>query len=128
MARGCDFAVIQGEEAIVIGDRNPVWERVFRIQGHHRPGQAFLIFNVRHLTYADVMVRINDREVGVIHHYENWQMFQDHWFTQMINLGSGVLKNGENKIRIAAMRLPPDPTSDNEYDDFALKDVICFFQ
>ena len=128
MSKGCDFVVILGEEAVTIGDRNPIWEATFRIQGYHRPKQTFLIFNVKHLTYADVTVRINGREVGVIHHHENWQMFQNHWFTQMINFGSGVLEAEENTIRIAAMRLPPDPASNNEYDDFDLKDMICFFQ
>lgn len=128
MPRGCDFVVIQGEGAIVIGDRNPVWETTFRIPGRHRPRQAFLIFNLRHLTYKDVPVKINGQEIGVIYHHDNWQVFQDHWFTQMINFGSSVLKNGENKLQIEAMRLPHDPASDNEYDDFDLKDVICFFQ
>ena len=128
MPRGCDFVVIQGEKAVKIGDRNPVWETTFRIPGRRRPRQAFLIFNVKHLTYADVPVIINGQEIGVIYHHENWQVFQDHWFTQMINIGSDVLKNGENVIQIAAIRLPPDPASDNEYDDFDLKDMICFFQ
>jgi len=126
MSKGCDFVVIVGEEAVTIGDRNPVWETTFRIQGHPRPTQAFLIFNVKHLTYADMTVSINEREVGVIHHHENWQVFQNHWFTQMINIGGGILEAGDNTIQIAAMRLPPDPASDNEYDDFNLKDVICF--
>jgi len=35
--------------------------------------------------------------MNVIYHRENWQVLQDHWFTQMINIGSGVLKNRENK-------------------------------
>ena len=112
----------------MIGDRNPVWETTFSIPGRHRPRQAFLIFNIKHLTYKDVPVIINGREVGVIYHHENWQVFQDHWFTQMINIGSGILESGKNKICIKAERLPPDPADDNEYDDFNLKDVICFFR
>jgi hypothetical protein len=128
MSRGCDFVIIQGEEAVTIGDTDPIWETTFRIQGHPRPGQAFLILNLRHLTYADVPVLINEQEIGVIYHHENWQVFQDHWFTQMISIGGGILRSGENTIQVEAARLPPDPTSDNEYDDLNLKDVICFYK
>lgn len=128
MSRGCDFVVIQGEKAVTIGDTAPTWEMTFRIQEHPRPGQAFLILNLRHLTYADVPVLINGEEIGVIYHHENWQVFQDHWFTQMISIGSGILSTGENTIRVEARRLPPNPASDNEYDDLNLKDVICFYK
>jgi hypothetical protein len=128
MSRGCDFVVIQGEQAVTIGDASPIWETTFRIQGRQRPRQAFLILNLRHLTYADVPVLINGQEIGVIHHHRDWQVFQDHWFTQMIGIGSGILGSGENTIRVGAVPLPPDPASDNEYDDFNLKDVICFYK
>ena len=77
-------------------DRNPAWERTFRIQGYHRLRLAFLVFNLRHLTYVDATVRINDQEIGVIHHRDNWRVFRDHWFTQVISIGSGVIKSGEN--------------------------------
>ena len=128
MSRGCDFVVIQGEQAVTIGDSAPIWETTSRIQGRQRPRQAFLILNLRHLTYADVPVLINGQEIGVIHHHQDWRVFQDHWFTQMISIGSGILGSGENTIRVGAVPLPPAPASDNEYDDFSLKDVICFYK
>ena len=128
MQNGCDFVVILGEEPVVLGDNQPEWEQAFMIHGQRQLSQAFLIFNLRHLTYADVAVSINDQNIGKIYHHDNWQVFQEHWFTQMIHFDGRVLKPGKNVLQIAARALPPDPDSDNAYDDFDLKDVICFFK
>jgi hypothetical protein len=46
----------------------------------------------------------------------------------MISVGGAILKDGvENEIQLQAVK-NPSPTVTNTYDDFAIKNVVCFFK
>ncbi|MEO0867342.1 MAG: hypothetical protein AAFY17_02615, partial [Cyanobacteria bacterium J06642_11] len=84
-------------------------------------------------TRQSAEVKINDRSVGRIYPYypsdfsERNTAIAQHWHTQMINIGSGVLRDGQNTIEIEPVSWE-NATRNDIYDDFKLKDVICFFQ
>ncbi len=142
----CDFIQIIGDAPVTIGDSNVVLERSFNTGG--REGgtgidrTAFLIFNVRGLTHAnqDVVVRVNGTQVGTIGHYfpggpgvntndvndPSKLRHQNHWYTQLIALTGSRLNNGNNELQIEAIRFPGS-TGSNTFDDFQLKDMMCFF-
>ena len=128
-----DFIEIVGDSPVTIGDGLPVWEANFNTGGRVASATAFLILNVRGLTYAsfDVDVKVNNQSVGTIQRYggvTNADRDQQakHWFTQMISLAGSVLKDGINEIQISAVKYPGS-TASNTFDDFALKNVYCFF-
>lgn len=133
----CDFVMIQGDGAVNIGDsaNRSGWKKTFNTGGRHGGGAAFLMLNVQNLTATQqsVQVKVNDREVGRIMPYYPSGNFGDrnreaaHWYTQMINIGPNVLNSGNNTIEIEPVSWQ-DATSGDLYDDFKVKDVICFFQ
>jgi len=45
----------------------------------------------------------------------------------MIAMDGSTLNNGNNEIQIEAVGFP-GATNTNKFDDFFLKDVICFFK
>lgn len=132
----CDFAMIQGDNAVTIGDNSNIsgWTEEFNTGGRYRDGAAFLIFNVQGLTATtnSVMVEVNGKEVGMISPYYPAGAFDErhknaqHWYTQMINIGPNVLKNGDNELKVSPVRW--DGGGSDLLDDFRLKDVVCFFQ
>lgn len=140
-----DFVVIQGDNRVKIGDPSQYneWSKTFDTGGRRKDGFAFLIFNVKGLTHTEkkVVVEINGTPVGDIYPYfpggadvvktdiddANKKRHMGYWYTQMINVGGNMLKDGNNTIRIHAVDFP-GCTGANKYDDFELKDVICFFQ
>lgn len=124
----CDFVVIQGDDNVVLGDGGVVlWEKNFNTGGRHSGGAAILMLMVSGLTEttSNVPVKINNKTVGNIYNYNGAK--SGHWFTQIINIGTTVLKDGNNEIQIGAVSWP-GAESGNLYDDFAIRDVICFFQ
>lgn len=124
----CDFVVIQGDDNVVLGDGGVVlWEKNFSTGGRHSGGEAILMLMVRGLTEttSNVPVKINNKTVGNIYNYNGAN--SNHWFTQIINIGTTVLKDGNNEIQIGAVSWP-GAESGNLYDDFAIRDVICFFK
>ena len=124
----CDFTVIQGDAARVIGDDgHRVWEKEFDTGGRRRTGGAILMFMVRGLTStnADVDVKINNKKVGQIEHYKGAPA--SHWFTQIINVLGSNLNNGKNELQIEAVSFP-GAKEGNLFDDFLIRDVVCFFQ
>jgi len=127
----CDFTVIQGDNAQPIGDGHEEFERIFNTGGRNSypDGGAFLLLNVRGLTHTDrdVDVQINGQSVGSIRHYGGKDETASYWFTQMIHFPSNILRDGDNRIEIRAVTWPGS-TPDNRFDDFELKDVICFFK
>jgi hypothetical protein len=127
-----DFIEIVGDSPVFIGDALPVWEAQFNTGGRYSSGTAFLIFNVRGLTHTttDVEVKINDKSIGHIYRYGGLSDADrvetaKHWYTQMISL-AGTLNDGNNEIQIVAVKYP-GTTASNTFDDFALKNVYCFF-
>lgn len=133
MAVLCDFTLIIGDAPVTIGDPQPVWEARFDTGGRHAPGKAFLIFNVRGLTFTamNVNVKINNFVIGQIARYgglndEERRDTANYWYTQMIAMEGSRLNNGSNEIQIEAVGFP-GATNTNKFDDFELKDMMCFF-
>lgn len=129
----CDFAQIVGETPVTIGDSRPVFEQKFNTGGRNSKHPAFLIFNVQGLVRADrdVNVKINNQVVGKIFRYMSTtedvrKDVEQYWYTQMIAFSGPVLNDGDNEIQIDAVGWS-GATNPNKYDDFKLKDLICFF-
>lgn len=122
-----DFAVIQGDASRRIGDGKILWEKYFDTVARHSGGNAILMFMVKGLTVTDttVDVKINNKSVGKIFNYNGAD--RNHWFTQIINIGGGILKNGQNELQIEAVSYPGASPGDI-FDDFFVRDVVCFFQ
>jgi hypothetical protein len=123
-----DFTMIRGDSAVTIGDGLPTWETTFNTGGRESSSPAFLIFNVRGLTHTnvDVAVRINNAVVGHIRRYPGQDETASYWFTQMIAVDGSTLKDGNNELQINAVTFP-GASNTNLFDDFELKDVVCFF-
>jgi hypothetical protein len=130
----CDFIQIIGDSPVTIGDSNPVWEQTFSTGGRDLDGTAFLIFNIRGLTFADatVNVTVNDTIVGSIAPYGGLTTAErddvaKYYYTQMISLTGAQLKStGNNEIQIEAVGWS-GATNTNKFDDFQLKNMMCFF-
>jgi hypothetical protein len=127
-----DFIEIVGDSQITIGDGNTLWEAQFSTKGRSS-SSAFLMFNIRGLTYStfDVDVKINNSSVGQIYHYggvndADRDQQGKHWYTQMIAVSGSTLTDGVNEIQIQAVK-NPSPTASDTYDNFNLKNVVCFF-
>ena len=127
MALLSDFITIQGDASVTIGDANSQATFPFNTGGRHASGQAFLMLMVRGMTEAteNANVAINGVSVGQIRRRNGAD--PDHWFTEIINVGGGQLENGNNILGIGRVpRLTPTP--DNQFDDFLVRNIICFFQ
>jgi hypothetical protein len=140
-----NFSIILGNEAIWIGDDAenkpaPVlqWSEKFRTGGSvHRGGiqQALLTFNVSQLTrsIADVPILINGKEIGTIRRYDGEmtkeQAALSSWYSQTLCFDASVLKSDdENEIVIKASKIRPgSQTAKDNWDDFLLKDVVCWY-
>ena len=138
-----DFRLIVEDSPINLGDSNQVWQQNFNTGGRDANTPGFLIFNVRGLTHSDrdVVVSINGTQVGVIHNYrpggsgidttninqpEKWRQ-SGHWYTQIIGFTGNQINDGNNTIQIQAVEFPEN-TSTNRFDDFEIKDLVCFFR
>lgn len=123
-----DFTLIRGDSPVTIGDGMPLWEATFGTGGRVASETALLIFNVRGLTVTNVnvVVKVNNVEVGQIRRYGGDGDIANNWYTQMIALNGSQLNDGFNEIQVAAVGWP-GATSGNLFDDFELKDVVCFF-
>jgi len=137
----CDFAEIVGNEPIQIGDSRHHFQQEFHTGGRIASRPCFLIFNVKHLTHTEtpVEISINGNRVGEIQPYfpggdgisssddqpEKWRQ-APHWYTQMIAFNGQEIRRGKNRIDIDAVELP-NPGERNKYDDFQIKNMMCFF-
>jgi len=128
-----DFVEIVGDSPVTIGDGLPLFETNFNTAGRFLGATAFLILNVRGLTYStfNVEVKVNNNTVGSIFPYGGLSNADrdetaKHWYTQMIALGITDLKDGDNELQISAVK-NPSPTAADTFDDFAVKNVYCFF-
>jgi hypothetical protein len=72
-----------------------------------------------------VQVEINGTRVGWIRRYHGGDETQDDWFTQMIAVDGSTLHDGSHTIRIKAVRWP-GTSDDNPFDDFQVKNLVCF--
>lgn len=134
MALVSDFTVIQGNADHLVGDPATLWEQNFNVWGYKEGSQAMLIFMVKGLTYATegVDVKINNKVVGQIFPYrwptkEMRNAAASHYYTQIINIGGDALTPGKNELQIEAIGFPEESGS-NKFDNFEIRDLMCFFQ
>lgn len=130
MAVVSDFVMIEGDAPVVIGDTgfNP-YEKNFNTGGREANQPAFLIFNIKGLTHTDqdVDVMVNSQVIGQIYRYGGGGgESRDRWYTQMIAMNGSVLNDGYNELQINVVSWPGAGPG-NLYDDFELKDIMCFF-
>ncbi len=123
-----DFTIIHGvNTGITMGDRgfHPIFETTFNTGGRHGVGHAFITFMIRGLTVAThaPLIRINNVDVGRILPYTGAN--SQHWFTQTINITGAMLNNGNNEFEVHAA---PSERALGTYDDYVLKNIMCFFQ
>lgn len=122
-----DFTVVQGDVSKRIGDGAIIWEKRFRTDGAINTRPTILMFMVKGLTAAEssVEVKINGERVGVIFPYTGSD--GDHWFTQIVNIGPRVLNDGDNELQIVAESFP-DAGRGDLFDDFYIRDAVCWFK
>lgn len=132
MTHASNFTLIVGDQPVGIGDSQPVWEQKFSTPDRDSNYPAILMFNIRGLTYATktVEVKINEKIVGTIAPYATpdaqRNIFATNWQMQTVALVGADIKNGVNEIQINAVGFPGSSES-NKYDNFEIKDVICFY-
>jgi hypothetical protein len=132
MTKVSDFVVVLGNNTETIGDDQILWESDrFSTAGRLADGFAFLTFMVKGLTQAasnvDVVIANGDEHlVGRIYRYNGAN--PAHWYTQTIEIGPGVLNNGPNTLRLVAVDIAGGGAGGDDFDDFSVRDIICFFQ
>ena len=139
MTVSCNFVLVA--ERVTIGDKKPggidqsVWEKKFNTKGCFKGGYALLMFNIMALTYTKekVPVMINGKIIGHILPTPGGTTTIGYPLFQSICFHSTNLNDGDNVIRIEAPRFPTPENkeknmAENLYDDFALSEVVCFFQ
>lgn len=132
MALASNFTLIVGDSPVTIGDSQLTWEKKFETPGRARNQNVIIMFNLRGLVVAttSVEVKINDKVVGKLVPYAcpdgQDKLFAKNWYTQTIALGGADLNDGTNEIQINAVTYP-DTTPNDVFDDFAVKDVSCFY-
>jgi hypothetical protein len=122
-----NFTLIQGDENQYIGDGATLWEKTFRTDGRLDNEPAIVMLMVQGLLDAglDVDVEINSEVVGQIFRYTGAE--EGHWYTNIIRVAGAKLVDGENTIRLQAVPIAGGGGTGNYYDNFAVRDVVCFF-
>jgi hypothetical protein len=133
-----DFTVIRGDDQKKVGDGAPIWTTTFSTSGRRANSPAFLILNVKGLTHAltPAEVRVNNRMVGYIYPHGGGFLalggagvgmpVHEWWCTQLIPVPGDALNSGNNELQIRGVSFR-DAVYGNIYDDFWVKNVICFF-
>ena len=119
-----NIKVIQGDANKGIGDTGGmIWEKDFDMD--NPSGSAIIMLMVKGLTATEstVDVKINNKSIGKIFPYTDGN--PDHWFTQVMNVGSGHLKNGSNELQIEAVS-HSGARPGNIFDDFTIR--LAFFE
>ena len=129
-----EFVEILADAPVALGDANRLWEAEFSTTGRVTNGAAFLMFNVKHLNFASspVPVKVNQVLIGYIYPYrelndDDRNNAAEHWHTQLIAIGGSTLHNGANELEIQAATFPNPGNPGNLFDDYSLKNVICFY-
>lgn len=130
-----NFSVIQGNTSVCIGDPPrgiDQWREDFGTGGMKSGTDAILMFMVAGLTVTenDVPIYIhNGSELERIGKIENCHgAHKGHWFTQIVNIEPNILRVGTNTLVIDAVNFPGMDPRDDKFDDFFIKNVICFFK
>jgi hypothetical protein len=119
----CDFTVIQ-DGIVTIGDGGPEFVKSFGTGGRHN-SQALLMINVRGLTDNFAQVQINNTPIKALQ--PSTQANSGQWFSQHMVIPSHLLSpvEGNNQIRIK--RVSETGAGGGSFDDFEVRDVVCFF-
>lgn len=129
-----NFVIIGQDKDAFLGDGSLRWTDTFDVQGLYNDERgAILMLMVKGLTHAKdpVTVVINGQGVGEINPYRwpteaNRVATMPHWYTQIIRIPSGVLRNGTNELTLRAIGYP-NSTPSNVYDDFLVRNIVCFY-
>lgn len=123
-----DFVRIVGDSWVTIGDADDSWEVEFNTANRRSDQSAFLLFNIKGLTATtqSAHVYLNGVDVGQIYPYSGGDAARNNWYAQLITFQGSALNSGSNKIGICAVP-SSSPGGGDRFDDFALKDMFCFF-
>ncbi|NUT49991.1 MAG: hypothetical protein HOV94_22170 [Saccharothrix sp.] len=102
--------------------------------------KGLLVLMVGGLNVAPLLelpkVLLNGTEIGKLAPvYLGWNsdqgLAQQSWYTQHIIFSTNLLKTqqvNENKLTITAAKLSQPPPNAGVYDDFWVRDIVCFFR
>jgi hypothetical protein len=119
----CDFTVIQ-DGTVIVGDSGPAFSKNFSTGGVHN-AQALLMINVQGLTDNFAQVIVNGLTVKGLMPSPDGNSGQ--WFSQHMVLPSSLLSpvDGNNKLEIK--RVLETGGGEGQFDDFNVRDIVCFF-
>ncbi|TQM84922.1 hypothetical protein FHX81_7387 [Saccharothrix saharensis] len=128
-----DFEVIV-KGFVDIGDGAHEFSVDFDTSGVYSGKPAVIALRVRGLTALseyDPEILINDQYIGRITatHWSDPKLQAEaanHWYSQHTAFAGHLLNNGKNTFRVRALKLK-DPKPGNEYDNFAISSVVCFY-
>ena len=137
MAIVCDytdilFYISGGNRIINIGDFSDTGRYGagigFATGGRHTGHSAVLYCVYRRLTAGSVDVRINGSNIGSLSPLPRTDDLDNYWATAIFTFPGDVLRGeGFNSIVIDAIPLA-DPSSGDLFDDFQIKELVCFFK
>ena len=137
----CDFTVIQDGEVQIgdnsnhpnvveegpgspFGEGSPMFRKNFSTAGR-RDTQALLMINVRALTDNSATIFINDKVVKPLTPCPQGNSSQ--WFSQHMVLQSDLLSPNDGQNVIEIKRVLETGGGGDEFDDFLVRDIVCFF-
>ena len=137
----CDFTVIQdgnvqiGDnsnhpdvttegEGSPFGEGSPVYRKHFSTAGR-RDTQALLMINVFGLTDGSATVIINNKIVKSLEPCPQGNSSQ--WFSQHMVLQSDLLSPNDGQNLIEIKRVLETGNGGGTFDDFIVRDIVCFF-
>ena len=133
MATASDFAFIIGDDAAEISDRTTSGGQgdenrtfTFRLDNPVSDVDGILTFMVRALSNADYLeprILINGRNVG--HVQRSVGATSDTWFTQIVRIDRGVLRDGENRLQL--FRATPSSVTGRS-DSYAVRAAVCHYR
>ena len=121
-----DFTVIQSGVATV-GDPNAnVLQRHFRTTNNNDNQIALVTMMVSGLAAGSAPVRLNGHEIGEIAPHDAGSKG---WFAEQFAVPKGILKPGQANPNELQINLVPaaNPSPGNVFDDFQVRDIVCFF-
>lgn len=124
MARVADFSfIIRDDRANIDRSRN------FPFSAENPTDEAQLTFMVRALgdpNYEEPTIRINGIRVEQIRRTSETD--RNTWFTQVVNVAAGVLRNGTNTLEVAPAERMAGVTSGPAMDTYELRDAVCHYK
>jgi hypothetical protein len=135
MATASDFAIIIGDDAVEIsartasggqGDENRRFN--FRLENPVASDGGILMFMVRALSnpdYLEPRILMNDHSGAIGRVQRSVGADGNTWFTQIIRIDSGVLRNGDNRVHFF---LATPNTVSGGPDSYFLRGAVCHYR